>query len=54
MSQDLTTNICQQTISRNPSNKGIKVTKSMVNSFQADVHDFGYWSIVANFVEKND
>jgi len=23
-------------------------------SFQADVHVFGYWSIVANFVEKND
>jgi hypothetical protein len=21
-------------------------------SFQADVHVFGYWSIVANFVEK--
>lgn len=31
LSQDLTTNICQQTISRNPSNKGIKVAKSMVN-----------------------
>jgi hypothetical protein len=23
-------------------------------SFQADVHVFGYWSIVANFVEKDD
>jgi hypothetical protein len=31
MSQDLTTNICQQTISRNHSNKGIKVAKSLVN-----------------------
>ena len=31
MSPDFTTNISQQTISRNPSNKGIKVTRVMVN-----------------------
>jgi hypothetical protein len=31
MSPDFTTNISQQTISRNPSNKGIKVTRAMVN-----------------------
>ena len=31
MSQDFTTNISQQTISINPSNKGIKVTRAMVN-----------------------
>ena len=43
MSQDLTTNICQHTISRNPSNKGIKVAKSMVNNLNPVFEqEFGY------------
>ena len=43
MSQDLTTNISQHTISRNPSNKGIKVAKSMVNILNPVFEkEFGY------------